>query len=49
VPKYGEHQISNVMSFVRQGALIVLKKLIVAYSQEKGRVTSLCKCHTNYL
>ena len=49
IPKDKEHQISNVMSFARQGALTVLKKLIVAYNQERRRVTISCEGHTNYL
>ena len=37
------------MSFAQQGALTVLKKLIVAYNQERGRVTSFCNGRTNYV
>jgi hypothetical protein len=44
VPKKNEHQISNVTSFARQVALTVLKKLIIAYNQERGRVTpTICE------
>ena len=49
VPKDNEHEMSNVMSFARQDALTVLKKLIIAYNQERGRVIIFCKGHTNYL
>jgi hypothetical protein len=49
VPKDNEHQINNVVSDGLQGAVSVLKKPMIAYNQERGRITSFCKGQTKYL